>query len=375
MLIHEIKPIYNQNSKVLLLGSFPSPKSREQGFFYGHPQNRMWRVLARIFCDTVPETVSERREFLFRHHIAMWDVLESCEIKGANDSSIKNTTPNDLSIIFSNANIAAVFTTGGKAAQCYRKYNEKKYEIPHIQLPSTSPANATASLDELTAAYMKVRLFTLSDKVYAVFQAKLTPGIPKDKFIGVRVPEARKLAKLFSKEPAFQTFLSTLPHDYYEENILHGILISEINDYNKCITAIDQFLPYVDNWAVCDIISPEIFKNHKHELIRKIREWTASEETYTCRFGVKMLMTHYLDEDFKPEYLKIPANIYSNKYYVNMMIAWFFATALAKQWDTTVPYIENKRLDKPTHNKTIQKSCESRRINDEQKSYLKKFKL
>ena len=217
-------------------------------------------------------------------------------------------------------------------------------------------------------------LFDLRDEEYAAFQAKLTPSVDKELFIGVRVPEVRKLAKKLKNEPTASEFLHELPHKYYDENMLHGLLVSEIMDYEKAVEETDRFLPFVDNWAVCDIMSPKVFKKHKTELLEKIREWTCSEETYTIRFGIEMLMSHFLDEDFKPEYLEIVAAVKSDKYYVNMMIAWFFATALAKQWENTVPYIENKRLDKWTHNKTIQKAVESYRITDEQKKYLKNLK-
>lgn len=219
------------------------------------------------------------------------------------------------------------------------------------------------------------RLFALQDKEYAAFQAKLTPGVPEETFIGVRVPEARKLAKVYSKEAESETFLTQLPHKYYDENMLHGLLISEVKDYEKCIALTDAFLPYVDNWAVCDIMSPKVFKKNKEELMKKIVEWSASEHTYTCRFGLEMLMSHFLDDDFQKEYLEIPASVQSEEYYVNMMIAWFFATALAKQWDDVIPYIEEKRLSPWVHNKTIQKARESYRITAEQKEYLKTLKI
>lgn len=217
-------------------------------------------------------------------------------------------------------------------------------------------------------------LFALQDVAYADFQAKLTPNIPRERFIGVRVPAARKLAKKLSQKPEAASFLSDLPHTYYDENILHSLLLSEMKDYDVCIAAIDAFLPYVDNWAVCDILSPKIFKKHKTALLEKIKEWSASEETYTCRFGMEMLLSHFLDEDFKPAYLKIPASVHREEYYVRMMTAWFFATALAKQWDATIPYIKEHRLDPWTHNMTIQKARESRRITPRQKEYLKTLK-
>ncbi len=219
------------------------------------------------------------------------------------------------------------------------------------------------------------RLFELRDEEYAAFQSKLTPGIAPEMFIGVRVPAVRKLAKEFSKEPGCGEFIAELPHKYYDENMLHGLLISEIKDIDLCFEETDRFLPYVDNWAVCDIMSPKVFKKNKDRLMVKIKEWSASEKVYTCRFGIEMLMSHFLDGDFKKEYLEIPAAVHSKEYYVNMMIAWFFATALAKQWEDTVPFIENKRLDPWVHNKTIQKACESYRITDGQKEYLRSLKI
>ena len=214
-------------------------------------------------------------------------------------------------------------------------------------------------------------LFEHRDAEYAAFQSKLTPSVDKDLFIGVRVPEVRKLAKQLKNDSIASEFIHNLPHKYYDENMLHGLLISEIKDYETAVEETDRFLPYVDNWAVCDIMSPKVFKKHKTELLEKIREWTKSGEAYTIRFGIEMLMSHYLDEDFKPEYLEIPAAVHSEEYYVNMMIAWFFATALAKQWDSAIPYLEQRRLDEWVHKKTVQKARESYRITDEQKSYLK----
>lgn len=218
------------------------------------------------------------------------------------------------------------------------------------------------------------KLYEYKDDEYAGFQSKLTPGIPIEKFIGVRVPDVRKLAKQCIKEEDYNAFLDELPHEYYDENMLHGLILSEIKDLDECLKRVDEFLPFVDNWAVCDIMSPKVFKKHKTVLIDKIRQWAASKDVYTCRFGVEMLMSHFLDDDFKEEYLEIPAKIQSEEYYVNMMLAWYFATALAKQWEATIPYIENDRLPKWVHNKTIQKARESLRITDEQKEYLKGMK-
>lgn len=217
-------------------------------------------------------------------------------------------------------------------------------------------------------------LFELQDISYGDFQAKLVPNIPRELLIGVRVPEARKLAKRLAKEPEASEFLKDLPHKYYDENILHALLISEMKDYDACIVAIDEYLPYIDNWAVCDILSPKIFKEHKTSLLEKIKEWSASDKTYTCRFGLEMLMSYFLDNDFKPDYLEITTSVHSEEYYVRMMIAWFFATDLAKQWDASIKYIEDNRLDTWTHNKAIQKAKASRRITPKQKEYLKALK-
>ena len=224
---------------------------------------------------------------------------------------------------------------------------------------------------------MKIQeqLFALQDKEYRNFQSKLVPEIDGETIIGIRIPAMRKLAKSYAKEQESREFLQCLPHTYYDENILHALLVSDINDYQECVEAVDRFLPFVDNWAVCDIFSPKIFKANKEDLIERIRKWSASREPYTCRFGMEMLMTHFLDEDFRVEYLEIPAAVHSEEYYVNMMIAWFYATALAKQWDAAVSYIEEKRLNPWTHNKTIQKARESYRITPEQKEYLKTLKV
>lgn len=218
------------------------------------------------------------------------------------------------------------------------------------------------------------KLFELQDETYAAFQAKLIPTVDPESVIGVRVPVLRKFARQCIREAGYEEFLRELPHTYYDENMLHGLILSEIKDYECCVSLVDAFLPYVDNWAVCDIMSPKIFKKNKDKLLDKIDEWSRSKHTYTCRFGLEMLMTHFLDEDFQPEYLELAAKIRSEEYYVNMMIAWFLATALAKQWDAAIPYIQEHRLDPWVHNKTIQKAVESYRITDEQKNYLRTLK-
>lgn len=218
------------------------------------------------------------------------------------------------------------------------------------------------------------KLFELKDETYADFHSKLMPNIPREKIIGVKVPKMRKLAKEYSKSEKSKVFLNDLPHKYYDENLLHGMLISEIKDYDKCINELDKFLPYVDNWAVCDTISPKVFKNNREKLIEKIKIWILSEKTYVCRFGILMLMKHFLDDAFTPEYLENVADIESDEYYLKMMIAWFFATALSKHWNETIVYLERKKLDVWVHNKTIQKARESYRITTQQKEYLKSLK-
>ena len=219
---------------------------------------------------------------------------------------------------------------------------------------------------------LQQNLFGMRDAAYAAFIAKLTPGFPPSHFIGVRVPLLRTIARSFAKEEAAsQRFLPHLPHSYYEEDMLHGMLISLVKDYDRCLDLIDRFLPYVDNWAVCDTLSPKVFAKHKAQLLENILRWSSSSHTYTCRFGLRMLMTHFLDDSFSADFLEIPAAIRSEEYYVKMMVAWFFATALAKQWEATLPYLENRQLDPWTHRKTIQKAIESYRIPPERKDYLR----
>ena len=222
---------------------------------------------------------------------------------------------------------------------------------------------------------LREKLFALQDLKYREFNSKLMPTVDPETVIGVRTPDLRKLAKEFAKTPEAVEFMKCLPHEYYEENNVHGFIIETIKDYDEAIAQLEIFLPYIDNWATCDLISPKVFKKHLPELLEKIKEWTKSGETYTVRFGIEMLMSHYLDAEFKAEYLEIPALVKSDEYYVNMMIAWYFATALAKQYDAALPYIENARLDKWTHNKAIQKAVESYRITAEQKAYLKTLKI
>lgn len=222
---------------------------------------------------------------------------------------------------------------------------------------------------------IKKRLFDLQDLPYQAFQSKLIPTVDPKTVIGVRTPQLRKLAKELAGSEEAEEFLKELPHTYYEENNLHGFLIESIKDYDTCIRELDIFLPYVDNWATCDMMAPKVFKKHLPVFMGKIKEWIASGDTYTVRFAIGMLMKFYLDERFTPEYPELVAAVRSEEYYVKMMIAWYFATALAKQYDAVLPYIQEQRLDVWTHNKAIQKAVESYRITPEQKMYLKGLKV
>ena len=219
------------------------------------------------------------------------------------------------------------------------------------------------------------QLFELQDLKYKEFASKLMPTVNPETVIGVRTPELRKLAREFSQRPEVSEFLKSLPHGYYEENNLHGFLIETLRDYDAVVAAVDEFLPYIDNWATCDLISPKIFKKHLPELYEKIKVWLISDRTYTVRFGIGMLMSFYLNDAFRPEMPELVACIRSEEYYVNMMIAWYFATALAKQYEAALPYIQEQRLAKWTHNKAIQKAVESYRIGDEAKAYLRTLKV
>ena len=221
---------------------------------------------------------------------------------------------------------------------------------------------------------LQQELFALQDKTYREFHSKLMPDTDKEAVIGIRIPVLRKFAKAFAKKAEAREFLQQLPHLYYEENNLHMMLISAEKDYEKCLAEVERFVPYIDNWATCDMPAPKCFARHKQELLPKVKEWIRSEETYTIRYGIDLLMALYLDEDFQPEYPELAASVTSEEYYVKMVIAWYFATALAKQWDAAIPYIEQRRLSEWVHRKTIQKAVESFRITKEQKDYLRTLK-
>ena len=218
-------------------------------------------------------------------------------------------------------------------------------------------------------------LFKMQDTDYRDFNSKLIPTVDKSLFIGVRTPELRKYAKQLAKREDIEEFLHSLPHKYFDENQLHAFIVSEIKDFKSCVDKVNEFLPYVDNWATCDQLSPKVFKKNHKELIAYIKEWLESDKVYTVRFGIGMLMEHFLDEDFDISYLETVSNIRSDEYYVNMMIAWYFATALAKRYESILPFIEKRSLDIWTHNKAIQKAVESLRISDEKKEYLKNLKI
>jgi len=218
-------------------------------------------------------------------------------------------------------------------------------------------------------------LFRLQDKDYALMQEKIIPTVSRDRIIGVRTPALRDFAKSLSKDQDIGEFLSYLPHQYFDEDQLHAFVISLEKDYDKCIGNVNAFLPFIDNWATCDQLSPKVFKKEPAKLLSFIQTWINSDKTYTVRFAIGMLMKYFLDEHFDTKYADMVAEVRSAEYYVNMMIAWYFATALAKQYESVLPYLEDRRLAVWVHNKAIQKSIESYRITDEQKAYLRTLKV
>lgn len=222
---------------------------------------------------------------------------------------------------------------------------------------------------------IETELFALQDEKYRDFNASLVPTLDKSSFIGVRSPELRKLAKKYAKDERIETFLSAFPHKYQEENTLHGFIISLEKDFDKAIAEIERFLPYINNWAVCDGISPKVFAKNKPELLEYIKKWIKSDETYTVRFAIGMLMRHFLDEEFETWQMELVISVDSEEYYIRMMQAWYMATALAKQYDAAFEVIRAKKLPKQTHNKSIQKAVESYRITDERKEILKGYRI
>ncbi len=224
--------------------------------------------------------------------------------------------------------------------------------------------------DEIVA-----ELFRMQDKDYALMQAKIIPSVEADRIIGVRTPALRTFAKRLYKDRDIEKFLSCLPHQYFDEDQLHAFVISQEKDFDKSIAAVNAFLPFINNWATCDQFSPKAFKKEPEKLLPYIQVWIKSDKTYTVRYAIGMLMQYFLDEKFDTKYSDIVAQVRSEEYYVNMMIAWYFATALAKQYKSVLPYLEEKRLAPWVHNKTIQKSVESFRITNEQKAYLRTLKV
>lgn len=222
---------------------------------------------------------------------------------------------------------------------------------------------------------IRARLFALQDEGYRAFHSRLMPTVPPETVIGVRVPALRRLAKQLAGTPQAEAFLQELPHTYYEENNLHAFLLESIRDYDAALAATEKFLSYIDNWATCDSFCPKVFAKHKEELLPVLRRWMASDHPYTVRYGMEMLMRYYLDEDFRPEHLAWAAAVHSGEYYINMMRAWYFATALAKQPEAALPWLTERRLDVWTHNKTIQKAVESSRIPAETKAFLRTLRV
>lgn len=215
-------------------------------------------------------------------------------------------------------------------------------------------------------------LFALQDTKYRDMQVRIIPNIDPNTIIGVRTPELRRLAKEMEDGDIFK---QALPHQYFEENQVHSFLLERGKDFSATVSDVDKFLPYIDNWATCDQLSPKVFKKHRRELLPHIYRWLQSDHPYSIRYGMEMLMVHYLDEDFDAAYPELVANIRHEDYYVKMMVAWYFATALAKQYDAALPYITEYRLEKWTHNKAIQKAVESYRISPEQKEFLKQYRI
>lgn len=227
----------------------------------------------------------------------------------------------------------------------------------------------------MTNDEIRQALFDARDEGYAEFQCKLIPDVKPEYFIGVRTPELRSMAKSLAKDKDIGAFLDELPHRYFDEYQLHSFIICEIKDIDRCLEEVERFLPYVDNWATCDQLSPKIFKKHKDKLLERIKVWIDSDRTYTVRFAMEMLMSHFLDDDFDISYPRMVAAVRSEEYYIRMMQAWYFATALAKQYETVLPFITEKKLEQWTHNKAIQKATESRRITPEQKDFLRSLKF
>jgi 3-methyladenine DNA glycosylase AlkD len=225
------------------------------------------------------------------------------------------------------------------------------------------------------AQMVRRELFALQDRTYQQFQSKLMPGIPPDTVIGVRIPQLRQLAKRLWRQDSAAEYLHQLPHFYYEENNLHGFFLEQITEFDPAVEELERFLPYVDNWATCDLMKPKVLRKNLDRLLPVLQRWMEAEPVYQVRFAIGLLMSWYLDEAFQPEHLDWVASVRREEYYIRMMVAWYFATALAKQYDAAIPYLQTPVLEPWTHNKTIQKAVESRRLTMEQKAYLKTLKV
>lgn len=261
-----------------------------------------------------------------------------------------------------------------RAKRLYEFFGVEKHRV--ICPNKSKGVNAVSTEIKMDVqSFVQDKLFSMQDEKYRLFQCKLMPTVPPDEVIGVRAPALRAFAKELIKTPYADCFTDILPHRYYEENNLHGMIVERQKNFELAVEQLDRFLPYINNWATCDLIRPKVFAKNTNKLIEHIERWIATGDTYTVRFGIEMLMTFYLDDKFRTEYLEIAAQVRSDRYYVNMMTAWFFATALAKQYRAALPFLENRRLDVWTHNKAIQKSCESRRLTEQQKAYLKSLKV
>ena len=226
-----------------------------------------------------------------------------------------------------------------------------------------------------TLTFVRTELQALADQNYREFNSKLMPTVEKSTVFGVRTPVLRKFAKEFFKDPRSNEFLTALPHKYFEESQLHAFLVEQIKDFDRCILAVEAFLPFIDNWATCDCFSPAVFKKEPDRLLPYIEKWLTSSHVYTVRYGVVMLMRYFLDERFDEKHLKTVADLPTDDYYLSMAVAWYFATALSKQYDAALPYIQDRLLDKATHNRAIQKAVESFRISEKHKAYLKTLRI
>ena len=258
--------------------------------------------------------------------------------------------------------------------QILKRLSTEEFCIQYRNAFGTDAAEKLSAGLQTGCPLLQSALQPLADDAYKMFHCRLIPTVPSEYVMGVRTPQLRKLARIAARWNGAAEFRTQLPHTYYEENNLHAFMIEQLNDFEDTVHALNLFLPYVDNWATCDMLRPKVFGTHLTELLPKIHTWIASDATYAVRFGIEMLMCYYLEDTFDPTYLNMVATLRSKEYYIRMMIAWYFATALAKQYKATLPYLTENRLDTWTHNRTIQKAVESFRITDEQKLYLRTLK-